>query len=127
MKPVFQTILNGYVDGNNGNCMVAAVASLLECSIDDMPRWNEMPDPEYWHHFIQWLWENGYELRVTKEQPDVPFYIGNVLCGSMGHSTVWSGGRMVHNPWPGAGTEGPWHVEDYWHLVPAEWTTRQAA
>lgn len=64
MKKVYQTI----VDSNNGNCMQAVIASLLEKELDEVPHFLEnyykrenggdVEDHEI--HDIIYLWKHGY-------------------------------------------------------------------
>ena len=55
MKKVFQTI----VDPGNGNCMQAAVASLLELEIEEVPHFLKThPNPNY--AMMKFLKEKGY-------------------------------------------------------------------
>src|SRR5690242_11331563 len=48
MKPVFQT-RNGDPEGN---CFAACVASILECSIEELPDLHDLPEGENW---LEWF------------------------------------------------------------------------
>ncbi len=67
MKKVFQTI----VDKGKGNCMQAAVASLFDMELNDVPNFIEFEDNEKYpdtNHFIEmnkFYRERGYEEGIT--------------------------------------------------------------
>jgi hypothetical protein len=60
MKKVYQTV----VDRNHGNCMQAAIASLLELELEEVPNFIETEkevDREFDKSMVGWLYKNGYE------------------------------------------------------------------
>jgi hypothetical protein len=56
MIPVYQTI----VDAGKGNCMQAAVASLFEMQLDEVPNFIELDNPN--HVFLQMALDKGYDV-----------------------------------------------------------------
>jgi len=58
LKPVFQTI----VDTENGDCTRAAVASMFELDITQVPNF-VMFDDDWWTMLNCFLWGLGYELK----------------------------------------------------------------
>lgn len=59
MKPVYQTIIGM----EHGNCMQAAIASLFELPLEDVPNFRELDDPN--HHLMQFGLDKKYELVGT--------------------------------------------------------------
>jgi hypothetical protein len=56
MIKVYQTI----VDKHHGNCMQAAIASLLELSLEEVPNFNILGH-EWFNTFYKFLLKYGYE------------------------------------------------------------------
>lgn len=101
MKPTDQTILHG--GQVPGNCLQAAVASILELPLEAVP------------HFVlfgsKWadaLWtflgELGYDVHVKANREFCPrdycLMSGQSPRGDFLHVVVALGGEMVHNPHP---------------------------
>jgi len=67
MKPVYQTV----VDKDIGNCMQAAVASLLELRLDEVPNFIDYvceEDTSKWLlKFMDFMEAKGYEVEGTRE------------------------------------------------------------
>jgi len=59
MIPVYQTI----VDKNKGNCMQAAIASLLEMNLNEVPNFIESNNP--WGDFFQFILDSEFEFHGT--------------------------------------------------------------
>ena len=121
MKPVFQSKLYILDASHNGNCYAACLASLLELQLWMVPPFEEMFARGTWFaRSVEWLTRfHGLKL-VRTEGHDVQnlpeFYIANGLSPrGVHHSTIFSGGRLVHDPHPsGAGIAD---VEWTWHLA----------
>lgn len=58
MTPVYQTI----IDANKGNCMQAAIASLFNLSLDEVPNFIDYRDG-YFHPLYDTIIKMGYEYR----------------------------------------------------------------
>jgi len=56
MIPIYQTI----IDPGKGNCMQAAVASLLELPLEQVPNFIESQNPQ--HDFLQLALDLGYDV-----------------------------------------------------------------
>ena len=56
MKPVSQTI----VSQTNGDCMQAAIASLFECELEEVPKFIELK-PSWFKPFREFLLSKGYD------------------------------------------------------------------
>lgn len=108
MKPVTQTII-----GPEGNCFSACVASILECSIDEVPTLNAFENNEEWVQVLNtWLAGRGLgymECTVPTEALNTffsnkDFY--HVMIGptensmTMYHAVVGRKGKMVFDPHP---------------------------
>lgn len=100
MKTVDQTIV-----GENGNCMAACIASLLEIEIDEIPNLSE----EGWlSRLNEWLGNFGLfymELSLPQTYWSGMKYWGyHTICGKsprgLLHAVVGLQGKMVHDPHP---------------------------
>jgi hypothetical protein len=107
----------------NGNCFAAALASLLDLPLWMVPPFDQMfgRGGGVWHDRCdEWL-KRMFRLELVTtpgHHPDhLPeFYLGNGMSprGVM-HSTVWSRGKMVHDPHLSDG--GIVSVEYTYHLA----------
>jgi len=104
MIPVMQTKF-----GNDGNCLAACIASLLEMDIDDVPVY--LDDDTWYEQYEKWLTSKGVTVLYISEPVNGPWRISNgfnmILCGESprGHHAVIgrsrSGSiRFVHDPHP---------------------------
>lgn len=112
MLPVKQTIVSS-IDGKvRGNCLRAALASLLEISnIDAIPPFEQMSDATWFRNFYDWLTSVGYEFYGT-QGPDGKrefefegidgYYIATGKSPrehvKNGHAVVYHRGKFVHDP-----------------------------
>lgn len=90
-----------------GNCLMACVASILECSIDDLPDLgDETHDGTWWALMRGALRDRGYEPVYTDVDPEYlrppGFHLvyGNIRGSSCGHVLVAKDGLIVHDPHP---------------------------
>lgn len=109
MIPIYQTI----IDKGKGNCLSAAIASILEIQLDDVPHFRILED-DWFSHFFDFLIKYDCEFRGTKYGTDVlsyekgidGFYIVNgrsrfyVQDPEIKHSVVFYKGKLVHDPNP---------------------------
>ena len=121
MKPLMQTRTTNETETEHGNCFAACVASILELPIDDVPRFEEMPDGQWFLPFWDLLKAYGYEFHGTRTCGDLPawpedttlfeplgpgvdgYYIvggGSPRGVKRGHCVIYKDGRMVHDPHP---------------------------
>lgn len=99
MIPVTQTILDGNSEGKEGNCLPAAIASFLECKIEDIPHFIERED---WFTFMcNWIWEQGYELcqNAALEEMELALVFGDTVRGTH-HAVLYNKGKLLHDPHP---------------------------
>jgi hypothetical protein len=120
MTPVFQTLFGG----DEGNCLPACVASILELGIGDVPNFCAGQDDGSWFDRLSdWLAEDGLcavHVPFVDSDPgtapapeDLDFVsewmkrrrIGFAIVNGytergLSHSTVWCDGKLVHDPHP---------------------------
>lgn len=118
MKPVLQTQFKGYPKGTDpgedcGNCLAAAVASILELDLADVPNFAAVPgEREWWNALQAFVTERGYYLyAVDPDQgaPEDTYYlaVGDSPRGDFNHVVVANGTAIVHDPNPsGEGLKG---------------------
>lgn len=146
MKPVLQTI----VDEGIGNCMQAAVASMLEVPLADIPNfmdYADKKDPSKWHlKFMDVMESYGYEFEGSKMKADTKaetyfdlkkeLQINDCIYASVksrnfketGHAVLLdANGIVIHDPHPEQSYMGVDVVEtdelNYWQmfsLIPME-------
>lgn len=148
MKPILQTQLYGDNAIGNGNCVAAAMASILEIPLWMIPPWEQMFARNDWHVrrrswlaqmlglevvtlyaskrkpglFTEAYWEEDGEDYTYVDVAVLPeFYIA---CGltvrKSQHATVYSRGALVHDPhYSGAGILQVERIE-YFRSLPDE-------
>lgn len=118
MTPVHQTKFKDAERGIRGNCLQAAVASVLDLPLDEVPHFIEHDDWE--RVFSDFLHARGldYECRyVLRDEPPDGYAIGyGTSPRGIKHAVVTYGWRMVHDPHPdGTGLSS---LDGWWELVP---------
>lgn len=100
MKPVYQTIL----DGQDGDCMAACIASLLELPIDQVPNPHTTT---WWDDWQAWLKQRGLYLVEAIGADWMPpgwgILVGTSPRGDWQHACVALNGEIVHDPHPDGG------------------------
>lgn len=105
MRPVTQTILDTGDRTREGNCLQAAVASLLHLGLDDVPHFvqqhSDSDGREDWLDLLcAWLNGRGLHLyRVDPEPGEDYFEFGKTERGTT-HVVICRDGRMIHDPHP---------------------------
>ena len=108
MIPVFQTRF-GEV---NGNCFQAALASLFELELEEVPDFcniYSIKNNEWYNEFIKWLNQRGYSsipIVVDNDWGNLnrPNYRGCFLLvtgkqkDGVNHCVIYKNGKCVHNP-----------------------------
>jgi len=102
MTPVFQTRT-----GLEGNCMAAALASLLECELDqvDFVMSPDAPDSEWWLAMEAKLRELGYaylEFPAGRWSPPagLHYVAGGLSARGLPHAVIYLDGELAHDPHP---------------------------
>lgn len=128
MKPVLQTDFVEYdAEGKQikyGNCLQAAIASVLELPLEEVPNFIMMgPDPSYGHYNMhKWLEERGIVMHRLREGrnwsfPTYHLAIGKTVRGT-NHAVIYKEGRLAHDPHPD-GT-GLIEAKDLYILIPVD-------
>lgn len=98
MKPIHQNKF-GRPDGN---CFEAALASILQLSLAEVPHFG--PGHEWWDNACNWARKRGWQLEYLPVYwPAKPtgFYIANGPSPrGIRHSVVYQDGQLVHDPHP---------------------------
>ena len=126
MTPVFQSKLYLSDGIGNGDCYAACLASLLDLPLWMVPPFDQMfgrGNGEWRERSEEWL-QRMFRKKLVRTEghpvqslPLPEFYIANGMAArGVYHSTIWTKGRMVHDPHPsGSGlkeVEWCYHLED---------------
>lgn len=87
------------------DCLMACVASIIECSLQDLPVLGDQHRDGSWYEVVQSsLREKGFELVYTDNYPAFLPYGYHIGAGPSprgctgGHAVVCLDGRIVHDP-----------------------------
>lgn len=118
MKPVTQTITIGDGSGRPGNCLQAAVASLLDMKIDEVPHFAECDAGEDWlERLVAFGAEHSY--RVLYRPEPVPFGLAfGQSPRNASHAVVVIDGKIVWDPHPSR--DGLVSVSNYVEWAPLD-------
>jgi hypothetical protein len=103
MKPVMQTKIHSEDSVGNGNCLTAALASILELPLWMVPQFEDMADGTWKGRVSKWLELFFHKKLIETEGHDVDnlpeFYIA---CGRSNrdyvHAVVYRNGVLCHDP-----------------------------
>jgi len=114
MIPIKQTIL--HTEQTKGNCMQAAIASILEMDIEEIPYFE---GGDWYFQLMRWL-EDCYEIELVRWDYEVQFkgyylVVGQSPRGDFKHVVVYKNGEMVHDPHPDR--TGLKTIESTWLLL----------
>ena len=124
MKPVTQTILHGDPDGRPGNCLQAAIASLLELPLHVVPHF--VLHDDWLERMAAFCTIHGYEL--SSQAPDEYCAYGMAWGLSergVRHAVCWVDGRLAFDPH--TSRTGLRSVTELIALTPAHQETRVPA
>jgi hypothetical protein len=99
VREVTQMILHGDPSGVPGNCLQAAVASLLNLPLDDVPHF--ILHDDWLEQLAAFCIAHGY--RPIMRMPDVPVAYGMAWGPSergVRHAVVWVDGQIAWDPHP---------------------------
>ena len=115
MKPIDQTAFK--TETTRGNCMQAAVASILELPLESVPNFIEHNDP--WGVLNKFL--RGFNLRIFGIIDDYwphTYYLATGLSPrNIQHMVVYHGRYLAHDPHP---SRGGIVVEDKYMILPSD-------
>jgi len=119
MKPTDQTKL--HIPGKqNGNCMNAALASLLEIDIEDIPHFEDMEKDKWYFALLDWLTSIGFHLIRWDCEVYLPsYFIANGPSPrGVEHSVIYRDTEMIHDPHPSR--SGLEKITSVWALLPLD-------
>lgn len=116
MKPIDQTKLHD--PPVMGNCLNAALASILEIKIEDIPCFEDMDEDHWFPALSKWLEDLGFYLICFEYPFHFPGYAIDNGISPRGtfHSVIFKDDKMVHDPHPSRG--GLLEIRSVWVLVP---------
>ena len=126
MKPVMQT-----VNGRQGNCFSACLASIFECDIADVPNFFAIAgddDALWWSAVRDWLRTRGFGIMFLEllDPAHLSMFEGWLIVSGkstrgLDHATIWKDGKMVHDPrQSNEGLVAPEGVDMIYPLDPAK-------
>lgn len=96
---VTQSILHGDPSGRPGNCLQAAVASLLELPLDEVPHFVEYDD--WLERLAEFCTAHGYQPIMRPPDTDVAYGMAwGPSERGVRHAVVWADGAMAWDPHP---------------------------
>lgn len=99
MHKVAQTFFVGDGSGRLGNCMQAAVASLLELPLGSVPHFAEAEE-EWWIAMLDWADTLGYSVSRNRNKKGWTMMTGASPRGEFNHAVVAHNGELVWDPHP---------------------------
>lgn len=102
MSEVTQTILLNDPGGRPGNCLQAAVASLLDLDLDAVPHFAESRG-DWWQDMETFAQEHGYTMTQFGPRHEPPVFglaFGFTNRSSERHAVVYRDGVMAWDPHP---------------------------
>lgn len=98
MRQITQTILSDQIPGVPGNCLQAAVASLLDLDLDDIPHF--ITHDDWLQYLVDWGRWRGY---LVVARPPATVAAGIAYGPSprgVQHAVVWLDGAIAWDPHP---------------------------
>lgn len=80
--------------------MQAAVASILELPLDEVPHFAEVPGDSF-ETMVLWASTEGYSLTRNRNKRGLTMMVGLSPRGDWNHAVVARNGLLVHDPYPG--------------------------
>ena len=125
------------VNGPQGNCFSACLASLFELPIAEVPNFYaiDASDDGWWAAVRDWLRHRGFGVMFLElRSPDhLKLFEGYLIVSGVSkrglhHATIWQNGKMVHDPHPdSSGLETIEGIDMIYPLSPATLTHAPAA
>ena len=100
--------------------MAAAIASILEMDLKDIPEFENMGKNKWWPALRRWVKKQGYHLLSWEGEFYLPGYFiasGMSPRGFM-HCVIYKGTKMVHDPHPSR--DGIEKMIDLWAFLPLD-------
>jgi hypothetical protein len=90
-----------------GNCWSAAIASLVEVSLSEVPNFVQDDDnggEDWWDATMWWLDSRGLVMKrhyLDEVQPDEYYLVtGSSYRFDVGHAVIYRGWNLAHDPYP---------------------------
>jgi hypothetical protein len=121
MKAIFQTVFND----QEGNCLQAAIASVLEVPLDTVPHFALEPEHTWWQSMNSWM-QARHGLAVICvvdgwDAPKVYHLITGLSPRGVEHATVGYAGEIVHDPHPRSDVQPlQRQFRKWWFFVPVD-------
>lgn len=88
------------VNGERGNCLATALASLLSLDVTAVPQFEEMQKHQWKQALREWLSSIGRSIEFTKKAPKgYAIGVGRKLCGHL-HAIIVKNGERYFDPSP---------------------------
>lgn len=107
MIPIAQDIFHNDPQGRKGNCLQAAIASIVERPLSEVPHFAAIEDDTWWDQTCKFLNDNGYNIfDCSKEElPHIKenfvLVVGKSPRGvGVNHSVIYKNGELAHDPHP---------------------------
>jgi hypothetical protein len=98
VSEVTQTIMVGDGSGREGNCLQAAVASLLDLPLDNVPHFLESPDFE--NTMVTFAAQHGYKIRYSWTTPPEFGLAHGPSPRGVSHAVVYRDSEFAWDPHP---------------------------
>lgn len=113
MTPVKQTKF--HTEAQNGNCMAAALASLLDLDIAEVPAFEDLQ--ETWKRtLLAWIDSLGMTIRVQDHAPEGFAIATGPSNRGIHHAVIVNNGAFAHDPHPS--NDFLVAIKKYWAVTP---------
>ena len=105
MIPVTQDIFYNDPQGRKGNCFQAAIASIVEKPLNEVPHFAAIEDDTWWEQTLKFLNDNGYDVfhceiaELPHVKDNLVLVVGKSQRG-VNHSVIYKNGSLAHDPHP---------------------------
>lgn len=117
-----QTLVVGQVEGKQGNCTQAAIATFMGMTLDEVPDFNNTTEDaaEFWAAIEQWFWNMGYSFDHYSglHTWDGLYLAGGLSPRGVQHMVVYKDGELFWDPHPSRAGIDP--VQSTWIIRPLD-------
>ena len=119
MTPVYQTKF-----GKEGNCLLAAIASFFDLSLEEVPDFYKVPTPAWRYVLTRYFEERFHALFMISIPRDklesypfdpIYFVVGPTERGPDMHICLYQDGKLLHDPHPSG--VGLLEEVEYWYVL----------
>lgn len=94
LERIEQTIFVGDPRGIPGNCLQAAVATILGLRLEMVPHFVAIPGPVWWDFYVAFAAAHGREIRLA-ENDDEPVIASGPSPRGVSHAVVMHRGQVI--------------------------------